>query len=97
MPRPNSARGQMKRIMAPFTLMMPAPPSPCSTRATISVDSDGATEFARGLTNYDATAVRAIAGQRKEEIIRTLGVVPYDEVIRLALDAYEKSLKEARR
>ena len=45
------------------------------------VDADGGVEFARGLSNYDATAVRAIAGQRKDEIIRTLGVVPYDAVI----------------
>ncbi len=44
------------------------------------VDLTG-TEIARGLTNYDATAARLIAGQRTDEISRVLGAVPYDEVI----------------
>jgi glutamate 5-kinase len=38
-------------------------------------------EFARGLTNYDAVAARLVAGKRTEEIARTLGSAPYDEVI----------------
>jgi hypothetical protein len=36
------ARGKMKRISAVLTLMMPAPPKPCTTRATTSQGSDGA-------------------------------------------------------
>jgi glutamate 5-kinase len=44
------------------------------------IDLQGA-EIARGLTNYDATAARSIAGQRTDEIARVLGSVPYDEVI----------------
>ena len=42
MPRPSEARGKMKRTSAPFTLMMPAPPKPCSTRPMTSTGSDGA-------------------------------------------------------
>lgn len=39
-------------------------------------------EIARGLTNYDATTARIIAGQRTDDIARLLnGAVPYDEVI----------------
>lgn len=38
-------------------------------------------EFARGLTNYDAAAVRLVAGKKTDEISRALGTVPYDEVI----------------
>ena len=38
-------------------------------------------EFARGLTNYDVVAAKAIVGKRSEEITRELGSVPYDEVI----------------
>jgi glutamate 5-kinase len=45
------------------------------------VDAESGEEFARGLTNYDSIAARSIAGQRKEEITRTLGSIPYDEVI----------------
>lgn len=44
------------------------------------VTPDGA-EFARGLTNYDAHAARSIAGKRTDEILRSLGSIPYDEVI----------------
>ena len=44
------------------------------------VDQDGE-EFARGLTNYDHTSARLIAGKRKELIAKELGTVPYDEVI----------------
>lgn len=44
------------------------------------VDSTGV-EFARGLTNYDAQAARAIAGKRTDEISRVIGVIPYAEVI----------------
>ena len=38
-------------------------------------------EFARGLTNYDATATLAIAGKRSDEIVKTIGSIPYAEVI----------------
>jgi len=38
-------------------------------------------EFARGLTNYDASATRLVAGKRTEDIAKVLGAVPYDEVI----------------
>ena len=44
------------------------------------VDQQG-DEFARGLSNYDTTAARAIVGKRTEEITRELGSIPYDEVI----------------
>jgi glutamate 5-kinase len=44
------------------------------------VDQAGV-EFARGLTNYDAQATRAIAGKRTEEISRVIGAIPYAEVI----------------
>ena len=37
--------------------------------------------FARGLSNYDSVAAQTIAGRRKDEINKTLGSVPYDEVI----------------
>jgi len=45
------------------------------------VDARSGEEFARGLTNYDSDSARRIAGHRREEIARTLGTVPYDEVI----------------
>ena len=45
------------------------------------VDVETGEEFARGLSNYDSIAARTIAGQRKDEITRTIGSVPYDEVI----------------
>lgn len=45
------------------------------------VDAQTGDEFARGLTNYDATAVQSIAGKRTDEISRVLGSVPYAEVI----------------
>ena len=38
-------------------------------------------EFARGLTNYDATATLAIAVKRSDEIVKTIGSIPYAEVI----------------
>ncbi len=38
-------------------------------------------EIARGLCNYDAAAARLVAGKRTEDIARTLGAAPYDEVI----------------
>jgi hypothetical protein len=41
-PRPSASRGKLKRTSAPFTLMMPAPPKPCSTRPSTSSGSDGA-------------------------------------------------------
>jgi glutamate 5-kinase len=44
------------------------------------VDRSG-NEFARGLSNYNANDVRSIAGKRTEEIIQTLGSLPYAEVI----------------
>jgi glutamate 5-kinase len=44
------------------------------------VDRDGA-EFARGLSNYNINDVRSIAGKRSDEIIQTLGSLPYAEVI----------------
>jgi glutamate 5-kinase len=44
------------------------------------VDRQG-DEFARGLTNYDTTSARVIAGKRKDEMTRELVAVPYDEVI----------------
>lgn len=45
------------------------------------IDIQSGEEFARGLSNYDSVAARLIAGQRKDEITRTLGSTPYDEVI----------------
>jgi glutamate 5-kinase len=45
------------------------------------VDLQTGEEFARGLSNYDSVAARTIAGQRKDEIARTLGSSAYDEVI----------------
>lgn len=38
-------------------------------------------EFARGLSNYDSVAARTIAGKRKDDIAKTLGSIPYGEVI----------------
>ncbi|MDP1797711.1 MAG: glutamate 5-kinase [Planctomycetaceae bacterium] len=38
-------------------------------------------EIARGLTNYDSAAARSLVGKRAEDIARTLGSVPYDEII----------------
>lgn len=45
------------------------------------VDVETGEEFARGLSNYDSVAAQTIAGRRKDEINKTLGSVPYDEVI----------------
>ncbi|MDB5341804.1 MAG: glutamate 5-kinase [Schlesneria sp.] len=45
------------------------------------VDIQSGEEFARGLSNYDSAAARTIAGRRTDEIVKTLGSVPYDEVI----------------
>ena len=42
MPRPSCARGKMKRTSAVLTLISPAPPSPCTTRATIITGSESA-------------------------------------------------------
>jgi glutamate 5-kinase len=39
------------------------------------------TEFARGLTNYDADEVRRIKGLKTAQIADVLGQCPYDEVI----------------
>ena len=44
------------------------------------IDRQGV-EFARGLTNYDSTATQAIVGKRSEEIAKSLGAIPYAEVI----------------
>ncbi len=44
------------------------------------VDRSGS-EFARGLSNYNANDARSIAGKRSEEIIHALGGLPYAEVI----------------
>lgn len=44
------------------------------------IDSRGI-EIGRGLTNYDALALSRILGQRTEDISRTLGAIPYEEVI----------------
>ena len=38
------------------------------------VDHSTNEEFARGLSNYDSAAVRSIAGHRRDEIARILGV-----------------------
>ncbi|HWL10091.1 MAG TPA: glutamate 5-kinase [Planctomicrobium sp.] len=44
------------------------------------IDPDGR-EFARGLTNYDATTVTTISRHRSDEIVASLGGVAYEEVI----------------
>ncbi len=38
-------------------------------------------EIARGLTNYDSSTARSLVGKRAEDIARTLGSIPYDEII----------------
>lgn len=48
---------------------------------TVSIAGADGVEFARGLTNYDSIQARAIAGKRKEEILRILGSLPYEEVV----------------
>lgn len=45
------------------------------------VDAETGEEFARGLSNYDSVAARTVAGQRRDEIARIAGLIPYDEVI----------------
>lgn len=45
------------------------------------VDIQTGDEFARGLSNYDSVAARTIAGRRTDDIAKTLGSIPYDEVI----------------
>jgi glutamate 5-kinase len=47
----------------------------------VSLVDESGREFARGLTNYDASAARSIAGKRSEEISRAIGSIPYAEVI----------------
>jgi glutamate 5-kinase len=44
------------------------------------VDAEG-TEFARGLTNYDATNARQIVGCHTDRIEELLGHLPYSEVV----------------
>jgi len=44
------------------------------------IDQQGV-EFARGLTNYDSTATQSIVGKRSEEIAKSIGAIPYAEVI----------------
>ena len=43
-------------------------------------DGDGR-EFARGLSNYAATEAAQIRGLRTQQVRRTLGAAPYDEVV----------------
>ena len=47
----------------------------------VALVDENATEFARGLTNYDSASVRAIAGKRGDEIAQVLGDRPYMEVV----------------
>ncbi len=47
----------------------------------VSICDANGTEFARGLVNYDASAVSRIACRRTDEIESILGDVPYTEVI----------------
>ena len=50
MPRPSRARGKMKRIRAVLTLMIPAAPTPCATRAATSSGSVSAMPQANDAT-----------------------------------------------
>jgi glutamate 5-kinase len=45
------------------------------------IDAETGEEFARGLTNYSAEDAANLAGKRTDDIARTLGSIPYDEVI----------------
>jgi glutamate 5-kinase len=47
----------------------------------VTVITPDGTEFARGLTNYNASEIRQIRGCRSERIAEILGHCPYDEVI----------------
>ncbi len=47
----------------------------------VSLLNSAGEEIARGLTNYDSQAATLVAGKRTEEMLKTLGTVPYDEVI----------------
>ena len=47
----------------------------------IALRTTDGTEFARGLTNYDADEIRRIAGKRSDQIAGILGHLPYEEVI----------------
>ena len=47
----------------------------------VSIATSTGNEFARGLTNYTSADARRIAGQRTEDIITTLGSLPYAEVV----------------
>jgi glutamate 5-kinase len=44
------------------------------------VDLSG-TEFARGLSNYDADTARRVAGRKTEEVLELLGPDAYEEII----------------
>jgi glutamate 5-kinase len=47
----------------------------------VSVVGPGGAEIARGLTNYDAAALRTIRGRKTTEFKKLLGEKPYDEVL----------------
>ena len=47
----------------------------------VTILTPDGTEFARGLTNYNAAEIRQIRGCRSERIAEILGHCPYDEVI----------------
>jgi glutamate 5-kinase len=47
----------------------------------VSVRDLAGTEIARGLSNYTATQVQQIKGKKADGIIKTLGDLPYEEVI----------------
>ncbi len=47
----------------------------------VTIIGTSGTEFARGLTNYNAAEIRQIRGCRSERIAEILGHCPYDEVI----------------
>ena len=47
----------------------------------VALEGPDGVEFARGLSNYNADAVRSIKGLKTQEILAALGKSPYDEVI----------------
>jgi len=57
-PRPRRAGGQVRRTSAMLTAMMPAAPTPCTTRATISKGSDCATQPMREAIPHSAVPAR---------------------------------------